>query len=117
MAHTSAEYSAGLFRGQQIRSDQSHKSYRPVTILSLRVINWAGKLLPNGKSSPIHLSVCRMPSILCDYTQHVVTYCTAGTGVNWHSADKHDNTGGLNAFPFHLANVVVHAVNSCLVYR
>ncbi|KAL0037384.1 hypothetical protein WJX79_005166 [Trebouxia sp. C0005] len=73
------------FWGQQIRSDQSHKSYRPVTILSLRVINWAGKLLPNG--------------------------------VNWHSADKHDNTGGLNAFPFHLANVVVHAVNSCLVYR
>ncbi|KAL0052516.1 hypothetical protein WJX82_003322 [Trebouxia sp. C0006] len=73
------------FWGQQIRSDQSHKSYRPVTILSLRLVNWAGKLLPNG--------------------------------VNWHSAEKHDNTGGLNAFPFHLANVVVHAINSCLVYR
>ncbi|DBA82648.1 hypothetical protein WJX77_007258 [Trebouxia sp. C0004] len=73
------------FWGQQIRSDQSHKSYRPVTILSLRLVNWAGKLLPNG--------------------------------LNWHSADKHDNTGGLNAFPFHLANVVVHAINSCLVYR
>ena len=57
LTDTSSERSAVLFRGQQIRSDQSHKSYRPVTILSLRLVNWAGKLLPNGKPCTIHLSV------------------------------------------------------------
>ena len=61
--------------------------------------------------------VPKTPPVLFDYTQRHVTHCTAGTGINWHSADKHDNTGGLNAFPFHLTNVVVHAINSCLVYR
>ena len=61
--------------------------------------------------------VPKTPPVLFDYTQRHVTHCTAGTGVNWHSADKHDHTGGLNAFPFHLTNVVVHAINSCLVYR
>ncbi len=60
LTNTNAEHSAGLFRGQQIRSDQSHKSYRPVTILSLRLVNWAGKLLPNGKSQTIHLSVSQV---------------------------------------------------------
>ena len=59
----------------------------------------------------------KMPPVLSECTQRHVIRCTAGTGVNWHSAEKHDNTGGLNAFPFHLANVVVHAINSCLVYR
>ena len=36
-------------RGQQITSDQSHKSYRPVTTLSLRFINFLGCYLPDGK--------------------------------------------------------------------
>jgi len=58
-----------------------------------------------------------MPSVLSERTQCHAVHCIAGAGVNWHSTEKHDNTGGLNAFPFHLANVMVHAINSCLVYR
>lgn len=41
----------------------------------------------------------------------------SAAGARWHHTDKHDNTGGLNPFPFHLANTLVHALNSCLVFR
>ncbi len=48
-----------VLRGQQITSDQSHKSYRPVTILLLRLVNCLGQLLPQG-----HLQLCLLASLV-----------------------------------------------------
>ena len=38
----------GLWRGQDIQSEQSHKSYRPLTILLFRWQRFVGQQLPSG---------------------------------------------------------------------
>ncbi|KAK9805000.1 hypothetical protein WJX73_010519 [Symbiochloris irregularis] len=72
------------FWGQQITSDQSHKSYRPLTVLSFRLQRFLGQFLPRGFSRI--------------------------------TAADHDNTRGLNPLPFHLANIFLHSLATCLVY-
>ena len=95
-------------RGQQITSDQSHKSYRPVTVLFLRIANKLGQFLPKGKHSYIN----RVHACLC-CTRHAPQCMCDSAGV----CIGHDNSGGLNATPFHIASAAVHAINSCLVFR
>lgn len=41
-------------RGQNISSQQSHKSYRPLTVLSFRLTRQAWQLLPAAWTQPMH---------------------------------------------------------------
>eukprot|EP00884_Botryococcus_braunii_P010950 jgi/Botrbrau1/19857/Bobra.0124s0090.2 len=77
------------FWGQDIKSNQSHKSYRPVTVASFRFLRYLGSdILPVlgwKKGKPANVG--------------------------------QDDARGLDPFPFHLANVLVHALVTCIVYR
>ncbi|KAK9811534.1 hypothetical protein WJX72_005492 [[Myrmecia] bisecta] len=77
------------FWGQNIRSEQSHKSYRPLTVLSLRLQKQLSAYLP-----------ARTP--LVDTGSQLV---------------PHDNSDGLDPRPFHIANMLMHALVTLLVYR
>ena len=56
-------------RGQNIRSDQSHKSYRPLTILSFRLQRIAGQYFPAGEADAAKLA-CHSSSCACSSTKY-----------------------------------------------
>ncbi|GMH37112.1 hypothetical protein BSKO_04985 [Bryopsis sp. KO-2023] len=79
------------FWGQDIRSQQSHKSYRPITVIAFR---WVWKCW-------------RMAAPTTDAVK------PDGGNLNPDALDRR----GLDPFPFHLANVVLHGLVSVLVFR
>ncbi|KXZ44203.1 hypothetical protein GPECTOR_71g564 [Gonium pectorale] len=84
------------FWGQRISSPQSHKSYRPLTVLSFRLIRGAWSALPRHWQ---HAVMVRRARSLPPYFEN-----EAGRR-------------GLDPLPFHLANVLWHALVSGLVCR
>ncbi|WIA11866.1 hypothetical protein OEZ85_011952 [Tetradesmus obliquus] len=100
---------SGLFKhdfwGQDITSSQSHKSYRPVTILAFRIIRqaWdAVQLLVPGING-------MLPSAPQQQQQQQQKQQSDTFGA------KSPRPAGLHAFPFHVLSVALHALVSMLV--
>ncbi|WIA32001.1 hypothetical protein OEZ86_002854 [Tetradesmus obliquus] len=100
---------SGLFKhdfwGQDITSSQSHKSYRPVTILAFRITRqaWdAVQLLVPGING-------MLPSAPQQQQQQQQKQQSDTFGA------KSPRPAGLHAFPFHVLSVALHALVSMLV--
>lgn len=107
-------------RGQRLSSPTSHKSYRPLTVLSLRLQRRVG-----------------IPALQCEYRGpcflHYALFQRArgsallrsaadptvvAAGLGWRKVQRvHDMAeDDLDPLPFHIANVALHSVVTCLLY-
>jgi len=77
-------------RGQNISSEQSHKSYRPVTVLSFRLLARAAKRL---------------------------TAVPESTAARPDPSEAQDRQAPFGTAPFHLANIALHCFVTILIYR
>lgn len=77
-------------RGQNISSEQSHKSYRPVTVLSFRLLARAAKRITAVPESAAARS---------DPSEAQARQASFGTA------------------PFHLANIALHCLVTIFIYR
>ncbi|KAF6265952.1 hypothetical protein COO60DRAFT_771390 [Scenedesmus sp. NREL 46B-D3] len=105
---------SGLFKhdfwGQDIASSQSHKSYRPITILAFRLTRqaWdAVQLLVPGVNGMLPT-----PPQLPQQQQHQHQQQQQPQDA---FSTKAPRPAGLHAFPFHVLSVALHAVVSMLV--
>ncbi|GAX82143.1 hypothetical protein CEUSTIGMA_g9571.t1 [Chlamydomonas eustigma] len=97
----------GLFQndfwGQNIRSDMSHKSYRPFTVLSFRVARVLWQYLPASWTTPVH-----------EWRQLIEKGDGGEAGGSFKGKSRHP---GLDPLVFHFVNILLHGAVSCLVFK
>ncbi|KAG1677925.1 hypothetical protein FOA52_001343 [Chlamydomonas sp. UWO 241] len=88
------------FWGQNIISEQSHKSYRPLTVLAFRLLRQAWDAAPKILTAQPDRFRAMMDNVFAPDKE---------------SDRRH--TRGVNAMPYHALNVLLHAIASALVSR
>ncbi|KAL4459052.1 hypothetical protein ABPG75_013917 [Micractinium tetrahymenae] len=79
------------FWGQDLRSPMSHKSYRPLTVLSFRLQHWVStRLLPAARAHPQRSE--------------------------WEEEGRRSGDSTLNPLPFHACNMAAHAGVTALMF-